>query len=83
MTYIWFLVLWLVEHAPKSPKYQIINFDQVTAINLSEVAKIILKLNFLSKERGNIILKLLFVSQKQVFRKKQIGWKKRVKMSYI
>ena len=76
-------MLWLVEHAPKSPKYQIINFDQVTAINLSEVAKIILKLNFLSNERGNIILNLLFLSQKQVFRKKQIGLKKRVKMSYI
>ena len=63
----------------KSPKYQIINFDRVTAINLSEVAKIILNLNFLSKERGNIILKLLFVTQKQVFRKKTKRMKKKSK----
>ena len=72
-------MLWLVEYAPKSPKYQIINFDRVTAINLSEVAKIILNLNFLSKERGNIILKLLFVTQKQVFRKKTKRMKKKSK----
>ena len=76
-------MLWLVEHAPKCPKYQIIKFDRLTAINLSEVAKIILKLNFLSKERDNIIFMLLFLTQKQVFRKKQRGRKKRVKMSYI
>ena len=39
----------MTEHAPKSAKYQIIKFGRLTARNLSEVAKIILKLHFLTR----------------------------------
>ena len=42
---------WLAEHVPKYPKCQIIKFGRLTARNLREVAKIILKLNFLTRMR--------------------------------
>ena len=51
MTYIWFSVHSLAGHAPKSPKYKIIKFGRLTARNLSEVAKIILKWRFLTQMR--------------------------------
>ena len=46
---IW--VHWLAQHAPKSPKYLIIKFGQLTARNLIEAAQIILKLHSLARMR--------------------------------
>ena len=49
MTYFWFLVHWLAEHVPKSAIYQFSKSGQLTEERLSEGAKIILKLRFLTQ----------------------------------
>ena len=57
MSYIWFWVQWLVEHAPKSVQYKFTKLGRLTATHPKEGAK--------------IILKLLFLTRRPVFRKKQ------------
>ena len=62
---------WLAEHAPKSQKYYFTEFWRLTARNISEGAK--------------IILKLLFLTQRRVLRKNQgrLSNRKAARMSYI
>ena len=68
-----FWVLWLAEHAPKSTQYECNKFGRLTTKNIREGQK--------------IIMKLLFLTRKQIFRKKKtnstIERRKRAKMSYI
>ena len=66
MTYIWFLVHWLAEYAPKSVKYRFPKFGRLTGRDPREAAK--------------IILKLLFVTQRRVLIKNQRGLSTREKM---
>ena len=49
MTYIWFWVHWLEEHAPKSFKNHFSKFDRLTGKDPSEEVKIILKLFILTR----------------------------------
>ena len=49
MTYIWFWVHSLAQHAPKSPKYPIIKFGQLAARKPTKAAQIIWKLHFLTQ----------------------------------
>ena len=55
MSYNRFWVLWLAEHAPKSTQYQFNKFDCLTPKKI--------------RERAKIILRLLFLTRKQIFRK--------------
>lgn len=57
---------WSAEHAPKSTKYQLNQFGWLNARNLSEAAK--------------IILKLLFLTERLVLRKNQKGLSNREKL---
>ena len=57
MSYIWFWVQWLVGHAPKSVQYKFTKLGRLTATHPKEGAK--------------IILKILFLTRRPVFRKKQ------------
>ena len=63
---------WLAEHAPKSSKYQFIKLAGVTVGNLTEGAKIILKLLFLTS--------MVNCSKKP---KSTIQYRKWAKMTYI
>ena len=54
--YIWFWVHWLPDHAPKSGKYQFAKFVWLTGRESKEVAKIILRLLFLS-QRPPVLIK--------------------------
>ena len=51
ISYFWFWVHWLAEHAPNSAKYQFIKFGRMTVKYPKKGAKIILKLLFLSRRR--------------------------------
>ena len=51
MTYIWFWVHWLAEHAPKYAQYQFTRFVRLTVRDPKEGAKIILKLLFVTRKR--------------------------------
>ena len=51
ISYFWFWVHWLKEHAPNSAKYQFIKFGRMTVKYPKKGAKIILKLLFLSRRR--------------------------------
>ena len=55
MSYNRFWVLWLAEHAPKSTQYQFNKFDCLTPKK--------------NRERAKIILRLLFLTRKQIFKK--------------
>ena len=57
MCLIWFWVHWLVEHPPKSVKYRFAKFGPLTGND--------------SKEGGKIILRLLFLTRRQVLIKSQ------------
>ena len=62
ISYIWFRVHWLPEHAPKSAQYLFTKLDRLTETDPKEGAK--------------IILKFFFLSQKKVIRKEQTTlWK--------
>ena len=51
MPFIWLRVYWLAGHALKSVKYKFVKFDQPTASDPKEGAKIILRLLFLTRRR--------------------------------
>ena len=57
MSYNRFWVFWFAEHAPKSTQDQFNKFGRLTPKNINE--------------GGKIILKLLFLTRKQIFKKKQ------------
>ena len=66
MPYIWFWVLWLAEHAPKSVKYRFTKFGRLTGREPNEVAKIVLNLHFLT--------------WRWILRKNQVGLSNREKL---
>ena len=63
MTYTWFWVHWLAEHAPKSLKYRFTKFGQLAGRSPSEGVKIVLNLQFLAwgrvlrKNQGGLLNK--------------------------
>ena len=72
ISYFWFWVHWLAEHAPNSAKYQFIKFGRMTVKYPKKGAK--------------IILKLLFLMSKASFKektKRTIQQRKLAKMTYI
>ena len=79
MSYIWFSMHWLSEHTPKSANYQFAKFAGLTVRNHREGAKIILKLLFLNQRQ------VWMKNERALSTKKKKKKKKRkvVKMTYI
>ena len=68
ITYIWFWVHWLAEHAPKFDQYRFIKFGRLTGRDPKEVAKLILQLLFPTRRRV-LIKKQTALPHKEQWRK--------------